>query len=89
MSITIDIEGGGYCPIQIRLNTLENSRKTLSRAIRARMNGTLTDTDFRSFTYGMSQLLAYFKTESDQEILRSISEVRTLVEDRSNGKIQA
>lgn len=86
MSATDSKKGGGGCPVQLRLNTIENSRKSLARIIRARMDGRLPEGDFRSATYGLSVLLGFFKEEQDSDTRKMLFEVREMVSDAIKGR---
>ena len=49
---------------RLRLSTMEASRKTLARFIKARHSGRMDSQLYKDLVYGMSQLLHYFKTET-------------------------
>jgi hypothetical protein len=54
--------------MRLTLNTLENTRKTLSRIIRKYNAGEIEDVKFRNLVYAFSHLLGYWRTEKDLEI---------------------
>ena len=64
----------------MRLNTLHNSRKTLSGLIRAYKKGDISDVRFRNLVHGLSVLLTYWNAEKRDDIEREIDELRQEVE---------
>lgn len=54
--------------IQLRLNSLENTRKTYARILRLYAKGGLDRELYRDLIYGLTGFLAYWKTEKDLEI---------------------
>lgn len=65
---------------QMRLNTLENSRKTFARLIRLYNADQISTEKFRTLCYAMSHYLSYWRLEKDIEIERRLD----LIEDKLN-----
>ena len=63
-----DNQVAGGQNIQLRLNTLENSRKSFGRIIRMYMRGEIDRTTFRDLAYGMTAFLGYWRTEREFDI---------------------
>jgi hypothetical protein len=60
---------------QLRLNSLENSRKSLSRVIRAYYSGDVPENQYRALVYGLDKLLAYWKEESTEALEKRIKNI--------------
>lgn len=60
---------------QLRLNTLENSRQSLTRIIRMYTKGELDHEPYRDIVYGFAGLLAYWKLEKDCEIEKRLDRI--------------
>ena len=73
--------------LKLRLNTIENSRKSLARLVRLRGRNEITDSDYRALVYGLSSLLAYWKLETDTAIQKDIEDLRQRIETLS-GRIK-
>lgn len=54
--------------MNLRLNTLINSRKTLGRLLREFNAGKVQGEKFRTMVYGLSILLQYWKVEKEAEL---------------------
>mgnify|MGYP007123703269 CR=1 FL=1 len=65
---------------QLRLNTLENSRKSFARIIRLYARGELDRVLFRDLTYGFTGYLAYWKLEKDIEIESRLDAIEQAIE---------
>lgn len=61
----------------LRLNTVENSRRTLAAMIREYHKGNLEESNFRALVYGMSKLLEFFRVEKDLEIEKRLEEIES------------
>jgi len=73
-----DARRGGMSP---RLNTLENSRKSLARILRLYAQGKIEDAAyFRNLVYGLSHLLNYWKVEHDLEFEKRLEEIEAKLE---------
>jgi hypothetical protein len=66
----------------MRLNTIENSRRTLASIIREFHKGKIDETTFRALVYGMSKLLEYFRIEKELQIEERLD----AIEDRLEGE---
>ncbi len=64
---------------QLRLNTLVNSRKSLTRIIRLFNAGNIAEAKFRALIYGFANLLQYWKVEKDLEIEKRIEAIEDIV----------
>ena len=73
--------------LKLRLNSIENSRKSLARLVRLRGRNEITDSDYRALVYGLSSLLAYWKLEADTAIEKDIENLRQRIETLS-GRIK-
>lgn len=68
---------------QLRLNTLENSRKSYARILRAYLRGELPTEQARTLGYLMTGLLQYWRLESDLRIEERLTEIEDqLAEDQ-------
>lgn len=65
---TTDSPPTGGQNIQLRLNSLENSRKSFARIIREYMRGDLDRVTFRDLVFAMSGFLGYWRTEKELDI---------------------
>jgi len=64
------------------LNSLENSRRTLARMIRAYHRDKNPDSQrFRAEVYAMKALAQFFELERDQEILERVEAIEAMLED--------
>jgi len=66
--------------LKLRLNTIENSRKSLARLVRLRGRNEITDSDYKPLIYGLSSLLSYWKLETDTAIQKDIEDLRQRIE---------
>lgn len=53
---------------QLRLNSLENSRRSFARIIRMYIRGEIDRITYRDLCYGLSAFLGYWKTELETDI---------------------
>ena len=60
---------------RLTFNSVESTRKTLTRIIRAHGAGKLEENLYRSLVWGISQLLAYFRLENDMQIEKRVEEI--------------
>lgn len=74
--------GGGGSPtpslnlkMKLQLNHAKNARASLARVIRRYAAGEIDHTQYKGLIYGFSALLAYYKHETDQEILKRIEDM--------------
>ncbi len=58
----------GGVNIQLRLNSLENSRKSFARLIRMYLSDEMDRVMFRDLVFAMSGYLSYWKTELETDI---------------------
>lgn len=70
-------EGGSPTPslnlkMKLQLNHAKNARASLARVIRRYAAGEIDHTQYKGLVYGFSALLAYYRHETDQEILKRI-----------------
>jgi len=60
---------------KLRLDTLQNSRKSLARIMRSYYRGTTSEAELRALVYAFSTLLHYFKTEGEFDVLDRIARI--------------
>ncbi len=48
-------------PVRLRLNTLENTRRSFSRILRAFYDGNLDEAKYKATVYGLAQYLGYWR----------------------------
>ena len=73
-------EPQGGLNIQLRLNSLENSRKSFARLIRMYLADEMDRVMFRDLVFAMGGYLGYWKVEMETDI----EERLTALEDRGN-----
>lgn len=61
--------------VVLRLNTLQNSRKSLSRILRMYIRRELDERDARTLAYLFEKLLGYWKIEKDVEFEKRIEAI--------------
>ena len=66
-----------------RLNTAENTRKTLAKLLREYGRDEIKSMKLRDLIYGISKLLEYFKFEKDAELEKRIEKL----EEKINGGV--
>ena len=71
---------------RLRLNTPENTRKTLGRLTRLFDAGEIKETKYRALVYGLSKLLEYFRFEKDIEIEKRILVIEEKLAELNAGK---
>lgn len=62
-------------PPSLRLNTLQNTRRSLARLVRMRARAEIEDADYKSLVYGISHLAQFFKLETEQEYAKRLEAV--------------
>jgi len=63
------------------LNTLENSRRTLARLIRAYHSDPTADSQkFRTEVYALRTMVDFFKLENDQQIAERIEAIEAILD---------
>lgn len=62
-------------PVRLRLNTVRNCRLSLARVSRMYAAGEIPAVEARTMTYLITQLLGWFRLESDLEIERRIATI--------------
>lgn len=67
-------------PPRMVLNTPQNCRKTMARLVRYRSTGKIDDSTYRALVWGLSQLLGYWKHETDQELLQRIEAIEERIQ---------
>ena len=65
--------------IHLRLNSIENTRRSQAAIVRAVARGDLSHSEGRSYTYMMMGLCQAFKTSQDLNLTRQIEELKMLV----------
>lgn len=73
-------EGGRH--IRLNLTTLEATRKSYSRVLRAYARRELETDYFRALIYGLSGLLQFWKTEKELEIEKRIEAIEATLEQK-------
>lgn len=68
---------------RLTLNSIPNTRRTLSRIIRARAAGKLTDSTYRSLVWGLGGLLAYWRLESDLSVEERLDRLESRLDDET------
>ena len=66
--IDTDSQPEGGVNIQLRLNTLENSRKSFARIIRMYLSDEMDRVMFRDLIFALGGYLGYWKTELETDI---------------------
>lgn len=66
--------------MQLRLNTLENCRRSYARIIREYEAGHIEDARARTLGYLMTGLLSYWKLEKDLEIEERLERIERSLE---------
>lgn len=69
--------------MQLRLNTLENSRKSYARVIREYQAGNIEDQQARTLGYLLSGLLSYWRLESDLRVEERLEKIERALEERT------
>ena len=72
---------------RLPLNNLTNSRKTLSRLIRLFDQDEIPEGKYRALIYGFSCLLAFFKAETEQEVISRIEALEIRVSEIDMRKV--
>ena len=67
---------------QMRLNSLQNSRKTLAKLIRERHQGKMDTETFRSLVNGMNVYLSYWKQAEAVAMENEILEIKEMLQQR-------
>lgn len=75
-----DLPKQGHKNIQLRLNNIENSRKTLSKIIRMFNENSMSDNKYRGLVYGMDKLLKYWTLEKDLELEKHLTTLEEKIE---------
>ena len=65
---------------RLRLNSLENTRKSYARILRMYARGELLPAFFRNLVYGMTGFLSYWKLEADLEIEKRLEAIERRLE---------
>lgn len=68
--------------MQLRLNSLPNTRRTFARLLRARMNGELDQKTYRDMIYGMSVFSQFWKLEATEELQERLDALEDLLQER-------
>ena len=70
-----------------RLNTLENTRKSLARVCRMYAHMDIPPEYFRNLCYGLNSLVTAWKTEFELvDVQRQIDEIKAMLEVANHGK---
>ncbi|WP_319561668.1 hypothetical protein [Marispirochaeta sp.] len=64
----------------LRLNNIENARKSLSRVLRDYDAGKMDEKKARTEAYIFEKLLQFFKFEKENSIEAELSEIREIIE---------
>ncbi len=73
-------QGGRPVPFVLRLGNHKSCRLSLARLNRAFARGEIEEKTFRVLVYGISNLLAWFKFESEQDILQRVERLEEMAE---------
>ena len=65
---------------QLRLNTLDNSRKSLARVLNSFHRGDMEEGKYRALVYGLAHYLQYWKLIKDVEIERRLDDLELKVQ---------
>ena len=66
--------------MQLRLNSLQNCRRSLASVIRRRMKGELDREEYRDVVHGLHRLLGYWRLESEIRIEDKLDQVIAEIE---------
>jgi len=75
--------GGKTEEVEFDLSTLEESRKTYSRIVEAYAAGAISEQKARTLGYLMSNLLPYWKLESDVRLEERVEQIEKIMEKRN------
>jgi hypothetical protein len=68
---------------ELRLNTLENTRKSFARVIREFHAGRMEAGHARTLTYMLSHFLGYWKLEKEMQIEQRLEAVEQVLQERN------
>jgi hypothetical protein len=68
--------------MQLRLNTLPNTRKSYARVIRAFMRGELTIDSGRTLAYMLNGMLQYWRLESDLRVEERLDAIEDMLREQ-------
>ena len=78
--------GGRVAPFDLRLGSVKSCRQTLSRLVREYSRGNIEEAPFKTLTWGVSQLIAWWRLEKDIQIEERIERLERLAEGLSHEK---
>ena len=67
---------------QLRLNTLQNARRTYARILRARFTGEIDRETYRDLVYGFSTFIGMWKLQQTEELAERIDALEDLLRER-------
>jgi hypothetical protein len=67
---------------QLRLNSLENSRRTYARLLRAYFNGEIEQQKFRDLVYGFSTFIGMWKLQQAEELAERIDRIEEALQEQ-------
>ena len=76
---------------RLRLNTVENARRTFARLLRAYDKDEIEPQKFRNLCFGFATFLSFFKCETELEIVNRMAALEERVKEldlRKNEKIR-
>ena len=74
---------GGRPPKELRLNTLSNARRSLTRIMRAYYDDLIPDAKAKTMNYLFQALLSYFKEEQNSELIERVKRLEEQLEVKS------
>ena len=74
----------GVKTLQLRLNTLANTRKSMARLLRMRLREELDREVFRDLCYGFSAYCQIWKLEQDSDFEKRLETVENRMDERRN-----
>jgi hypothetical protein len=76
----------GYPPFRIRLNSIENTRKSQANIVRAFAHGKITADTARALSFTIQTLLAAFRVESELTVMERLEALTRRVKEIGDGK---
>lgn len=67
---------------QLRLNTLQNARRTYARILRARFTGEIDRETYRDLVYGFSTFIGMWKLQQTEELAERIDALEAMLEEQ-------
>lgn len=78
--------GGRVAPFDLRLGSVKSCRQTLARLVREYSRGKIEEGPFKTLTWGVSQLIAWWKLETELQIEERVKRLEEIAEELENEK---